>query len=138
MSSSTGSDGCACRLRRRTDERGFFLVEVLVLSFLLLACSSFALVYRSLARSRVETASEITAAYLVQERLARIEAQPASYIHEQASVTVEKNDTRFEISSAVSPCAESAGLVEAEARIRWQANGKEREVSYRKLVIYHE
>ncbi len=138
MSLSTESGGCAYRLRRRTDERGFFLVEVLVLSFLLLACSSFALVYRSLSRNRVETAMAITAAYLAQEQFALIEAQPSSYIHKPGALSMTKNDTRFEMLSSLSPHAASTDLMEAEVRVRWQANGHEREASYRKLVTYHE
>lgn len=147
MSLSTVSGGCAFRPRRRKNkERGFFLVEVLVLSFLVLGCAGSALVYRALSQNCAAIGAELTAAYLAQEQLACIEARPASYLraHTQipwlgkGTIPVEKNGTRFEILSSLSPHAEAGELAEAEVRVRWQAGGSVREKSYRKLVAYHE
>ena len=147
MSLSTGWGGCVCRLRRRrTDERGFFLAEALLLSFLLLGCASSVLVYRALAQNRAFMEAEITAEYLAQEQLALIEAKPESYLRAHNEIPwlgegaspVEKNRTQFEIASTVSPHAGTDKLAEAEVRIRWRAGGKERETVRRKLVAYHE
>ncbi len=144
---STEWGGSAFRLRRRrTDSRGFFLVEALVLSFLLLGCAATVLVYQALARYRACAEAEITAAYLAQEQLARIEAQPASYLRAhgelpwlgQGGSPVEKNRTQYDISATVTPHGESPLLAEAEVRVRWQAGGKSCEAAYRKLVAYHE
>ena len=147
MSLLTGWAGCACRSRRRRiDERGFFLVEVLALSFLVLGCAASALVYRTLARSRVEAAAEITAAYLAQEQIARIEAQPASYLRTHGEIPwlgggaspVEKNGISFTLSSSVSPRADTESLAETEVRVRWETGGRSREAVYRKFVAYHD
>lgn len=147
MSLLTGWAGCGCRSRRRrTDERGFFLVEVLALSFLVLGCAASALVYRTLARSRAEAAAEITAAYLAQEQIARIEAQPASYLRAHGEIPwlgggaspVEKNGCSFEVASSVTPHADAESLAEAAVRVRWETGGRSREAVYRKLVAYHD
>ena len=144
---STGWGGFACRSRRRRiDSRGFFLVEAMALSFLLLGCAATILVYQALARYRACAEAEITAAYLAQEQLARIEAQPASYLRAhselpwlgEGGVPVERNRTQFEIASSVTPNGESPLRAEAEVRLRWQAGGKNCEAAYRKLVAYHE
>ncbi len=144
---STGLAGCAFRLRRRkTDERGFFLIEAMMLSFLLLGCAASVLVYQALAQNRASMEAEITAEYLAQEQLALIESKPESYLRAhneipwlgEGGAPVEKNRTIYEISSSVAPYAESAALAEAEVRIRWQASGKSRETVRRKLVTYHE
>ena len=144
---STGWDGCACRLRRRrTDDRGYFLVEALVLSFLLFGCAASVLVYQALAQNRASMEAEITAEYLAQEQLALIESKPASYLRThsdlpwlgEGSAPVEKNRTKFEVVSTVLPHAATNGLAEAEVRIRWQEAGKGRETVRRKLVVYHD
>ena len=60
---------CGFRLRpRRNNQRGFFLLEALVLSFLVLGCGASVAAYRALAESRVSAGAEITAAYLAQEQ----------------------------------------------------------------------
>lgn len=144
---STGWAGCACHLhRRKIDERGFFLIEALILSFLLLGCAASVLVYQALAQNRASMEAEITAAYLAQEQLALIESKPESYLRTHSEIPwlgedgtpVEKNRTIYEISSSVTPHGESATLAEAEVRIRWQMAGKSRETIRRKLVTYHE
>ncbi len=149
MSSSTGWAGCACRFLRRKikgDARGFFLVEVLVLSFLVLGCAASAATYRALAGNRAATGAELTAAYLAQEQIARIEAQPASYLRAHTEVPwlgagsspVEKNGAQFEIASIALPHAEASGLASVEVRVRWRTGDRSREEIYRKLVTYHD
>jgi len=105
------------------------------------------MVYQMLARNRAAAAAEITASYLAQEQLARIEAQPASYLRAhgeipwlgEGNLPLEKNSTEFQISSVVTPHPEyPESLAQAEVRIQWRAAGKDREASYRKLVAYHE
>ena len=141
------SGGCAFRPRRRKDrERGFFLVEVLILSFLVLGCAGAAAAYRALSQNCAAIGAELTAAYLAQEQIARIEAQPAAYLHAHAQIPwlgkgtapVEKNGKRFEIISSVSPHGEASNLAEAEVRVQWQSDGRSREMTYRKLVTYQE
>ena len=149
MSSSTGWAECACRfLHRRIkgDARGFFLVEVLVLSFLVLGCAASAATYRALAQNRAATGAELTATYLAQEQIARIEAQPASYLRAHTEVPwlgegaspLEKNGTQFEITSIALPHAEANGLASVEVRVKWQTGDRSREEIYRKLVAYHD
>lgn len=144
---STASDECAFRLRRRGNkERGFFLVEVLVLSFLVLGCAASAMAYRALSKNCTIMGAELTAIYLAQEQIACIEARPASYLHAhgqipwlgQGTMPVEKNGTRFEIVSSVSPYGGASELAEAEVRVLWQTDGHIREKTVRKLVSYHE
>ncbi len=149
MSLWTGSAGFACRMLRqriKSDARGFFLVEVLVLSFLVLGCGASAAAYRALARNRAATGAELTAAYLAQEQIARIEAQPEAYLRAHQEVPwlgegtspVEKNDTQFEVASSVRPHGEAPGLASVEVRVRWRTGERSREEIYRKLAPYHE
>ena len=146
MSLSTLWAGCGYRLRRRRNsQRGFFLLEALVLSFLVLACGALVVAYRALAESRVAAGAEITAAYLAQEQNAWIEGQPASYLHAHGAIpwrggeaSPERNGMRFEISSSVSPNPETDTLASVETRVRWQIGTRRREEIYRKLVAYHE
>ena len=147
MSSLTPWEGCGSRLRRRwNNQRGFLLLEALVLSFLVLGCGASAFAYRTLVESRVAAGAEITAAYLAQEQNAWIEGQPASYLRAngtipwrgQETAALERNGTHFEISSSVSPHPETNALASVETRIRWQTGGRPREKTYRKLVAYHE
>ena len=147
MSLSTLWAGYGYRLRRRRNsQRGFFLLEALVLSFLVLACGALVVAYRTLAEGRVAAGAEITAAYLAQEQNAWIEGQPASYLRVHGTVlwlgqeteALERNGTQFEISSSVSPHAETDKLASVETRVRWQVGGRDREKTYRKLVVYRE
>ena len=147
MSLSTLWAGCGYRLRRRRNsQRGFFLLEALVLSFLVVGCGALVVAYRALAESRVAAGAEITAAYLAQEQNAWIEGQQASYLRShgtlswrgQETATLERNGTQFEISSSVSQHPETNALASVETRIRWQAGQRQREEIYRKLVAYHE
>lgn len=146
---STESAECACRfLRRKTrgDMRGFFLVEVLVLSFLVLGCAASAAVYRALAQNRAATGAELTAAYLAQEQIARIETQSGAYLRAHTDLPwlgagespVEKNGGQFEVTSVISPHAETAELASVEVRVRWRTGERSRETTYRKLVPYRD
>lgn len=148
MSLLTSWDGFASPLRRRkdNDQRGFFLLEALVLSFLVVGCGALAVAYRSLAESRAAAAAEITAAYLAQEQNAWIEGQQASYLRAHGTIlwrgqeapSIERNGTQFEILSSVSSHPETNALASVETRIRWQTGMRQREGIYRKLVAYHE
>lgn len=132
--------------RRRNNQRGFFLLEALVLSFLVLGCGVSIAEYRVLAESRVAAGAEITAAYLAQEQNAWIEGQKASYLRAHGMIPwlggetadPERNGTRFEISSSVSPHPEAPALAAVETRVRWQTGKRQREEIYRKLVTYRE
>ena len=147
MSLSTWWAECGFRLRpRRNNQRGFFLLEALVLSFLVLGCGASVAAYRALAENRVSAGAEITAAYLAQEQNAWIEGQSASYLRSHGTVlwcgeetaALERNGTQFEISSSVSPNTETDKLASIETRVRWQIGGRDREKTYRKLVVYRE
>ena len=141
--------GCASRRTRRKAERqrdGFVLIEVLVLSLVVLGCAAAVMTYRMLDRARAASEAELAAAYLAQEQLARIEAQPASYIraHEDmpwlgdGSAPPEMNHVAFEVSSRVVPSAETMSLASAEVRVSWATDGRRREETFRKLVAYHD
>ena len=104
MSLSTWWAECGFRLRpRRNNQRGFFLLEALVLSFLLLGCGASVTAYRALAENRVSAGAEITAAYLAQEQNAWIEGQRASYLRAHGTIpwlgleteSLERNGTQF-------------------------------------------
>ena len=149
MSLSTSRDGCAFRRIRRRAERGqggFFLIEVLVLSFIVLSCGAAVMMYRVLDRSRAASEAELTAIYLAQEQLARLEAQPAAYLraHEEppwlgeGSMPLEMNQVAFDVSSRVVPSAETTSLASAEVRVSWSTDGRRREETFRKLVAYHD
>ncbi|MBQ4421848.1 MAG: hypothetical protein II880_02035 [Schwartzia sp.] len=147
MSLLTLWGGCGSRLRRRrNNQRGFFLLEALVLSFLVLGCGALTVAYRALAESRAVAGAEITAAYLAQEQNAWIEGQSASYLRAHGTIfwrgqekaALERNGTRFEISSSVSQHPETNALASIETRVRWQIGGRAREGTYRKFVAYHE
>ena len=139
--------GCGfCLCRRRSNQRGFFLLEALVLSFLVLGCGALAAAYRTLAESRVAAGAEITAAYLAQEQNAWIEEQHATYLRAHGTISwrgqektlLERTGTAFEISSSVAPHPETNALASVETKVRWRAGERVREEIYRKLVPYHE
>ena len=149
MSLWTSRDGCASRRTRPIADRGqggFFLIEVLVLSFIVLACGAAVMTYRVLDRARAASEAELAAACLAQEQLARIEAQPASYLraHEDipwlggGGTPPEMNHVAYEVSSRVVPNAETASLAAAEVRVSWSVDGRSREATFRKLVAYHD
>ena len=111
MSLSTLWAGYGYRLRRRRNsQRGFFLLEALVLSFLVLACGALA--------------SYLHAHGAIPWR--------------GGETSPERNGMRFEISSSVSPNPETDTLASVETRVRWQIGTRRREEIYRKLVAYHE
>lgn len=139
--------GCGSPVRRRrSNQRGFFLLEALVLSFLVLGCGALVVAYRAMAESRAAAGAETTAAYLAQEQIAWIEGQQASYLHAHGmipwrggeSTAPERNGTQFDISSSVSQHPETAALAVVETKVRWKISGRHREETYRKLVAYHE
>ena len=149
MSLSTWWAGCGFRSRRRRNrrsQRGFFLVEALVLSFLAFGCGASVVACRVLAESRVAAGAEITAAYLAQEQNTWIEGQPSSYLRAHGTIpwrgeeaaALERNGARFEISSVVAPHPETGALASVETRVRWQIGERAREKTYRKLVACHE
>lgn len=148
MSLSMSRGGCASRLTRRKAERqgGFFLVEVLVLSFVVLSCGAAVMMYRVLDRARAASEAELTAMYLAQEQIARIEAQPASYLrsHEElpwlgeGDAPPERNRVVFDVSARVVPSVEAASLASAQVRVAWSVDGRSREETFYKLVAYHE
>lgn len=147
MLSLTRWAGFVSRLRRLEDcQRGFFLLEALVLSLLVLGCGASVVAYRSLAEKRVAAGAEITAAYLAQEQNAWIERQTASYLRANGTISwlggetkaVERNGARFEVLSSVSPHTETNDLALVVTRVRWQTGKREREETYRKLVVYRE
>lgn len=144
---STLWGGCGSRLRRRRNsQRGFFLVEALVLSFLVLGCGALVAAYRAMAENRVAAGAEITAMYLAQEQNAWIEGQRASYLRAHGTIpwlgseteSLERNGTQFEISSSVSSYPETDTLASVETHVRWRTGARAREETYRKLVVYHE
>lgn len=148
MSLSMWWAGCGSRSRRRNswNQRGFFLAEALLLSFLAFGCGASVVAYRVLAEGRVAAGAEITAAYLAQEQNAWIEGQPSSYLRAHGTIpwlgeessALERNGARFEILSTVAPHPETGALASVETRVRWQIGERAREKTYRKLVAYHE
>ncbi len=149
MSSSTGWAGFAFpfRLRRiEGNEKGFFLTEILVLSFLVLACAASVLAYRVLAEGRRSVEAELTAYYLAREQTARMEAAAASYPQSRTEVAwlgkgespVERNGVIFEVESLIAPHPEAGDMAAVEVRVRWESGGRRRETVCRKLVPYHE
>lgn len=143
---SWGGFGYPFRRHKNHNQQGFFLVEALVLSFLVVGCGAMAVAYRTLAESRVAAGAEITAAYLAQEQNAWIEGQQASYLRANGTILwrgqqdsfIERNGTQFAISSSVSPHPETNTLASVETCVRWRTGERQREGIYRKLVAYHE
>ena len=141
MSLSTLSEGCGfrkLRLKLLKNQGGFFIVEVMILSFLVLACAGTAFFCRALERNLEAAEAEITAIYIAREEIAKIEAPTlggASIRDPFGEVRiVRRNGRDFFVSSEAIPRADFNNLEEASVTVSWNIDGRFREKIYRKLV----
>lgn len=143
MSSSISREGSGSRIHPRSSERGFLLVEVLIIGAILAVCAVTLASYRSMDDARVHSAMMLTASCLAEEELAFIEAKPAAYLASHASPPwlgegtnpLLKNGTKFWVSSSVTHMTGYEGLFLAKVTVSWMEGKTSFDRVHEKVVM---
>lgn len=122
------SNGAAMRRRQpaaRGNERGFWLVEAVVVCFVLTTLAASLFIYPMLNRERVDYGLRITAAYLAREQIAHIEMNPAWYSGDvgwlgAGDEPITLNGHVFKVSTVVSEAGDNS-LCEVSVTVTWTA-----------------
>ena len=123
-------------------ERGFFLIETIALSMLLLSITAFCFTYQRIDQQRIYTEAAVTAYFLAQEQIALVEMQPTEVLRSQTSFSwlgqssLECNGQKFSLHSMLSPEPNSDSLRRLTVTISWDGAQKKHTKSYQKLIAY--
>ena len=123
-------------------ERGFFLIETIAVSMLLLSIAAFCFTYQRIDQQRIYTEAAVTAYFLAQEQIALIEMQPAEVLRSQTNFPwlgqspLEFNGQKFSLNAVLSPEPNSDFLRRITVTISWGKAQKKHVKSYQKLIAY--
>lgn len=122
------------------DDRGFFLVEALLMSLLLMALSGVFAMYQLSERMHADNRAHVAAVFLAQEEM--------SYLMEQGSKGRLRpgelpwlgadganflNGKEYEARADI-VAADGDGFCRAQVTVAWEQNGKKRRVVFERLV----
>ena len=118
-------------------EKGFFLLETIVLGAVLLAGISVLGAYTAGRQVTLASQDKMTAAFLAQKYLAcrqgEIAMLPAGACPAQRIATsVQRNNRDFYVETSLCPAA--PGLMKIEVVVRWRPQGKEQQLTLSRLV----
>ena len=127
-------------------EKGFALVEAVVLGAILSVASLICLSFAVLNEQRMQSEAEVTATFLAQEQMALAEAKPAAYLRSASSLPwlgddsspVVRNRVAFEIETQVAGYEGNAFLRDIQVTVRWPVKDRMRERHFHKLVSVRE
>ena len=124
-----------------TEQKGYFLLETVILGAVMLAAASTVLVFSMASRLCVHNETAVAAAFLCQEQLAYIEAQDKTILASADSMTwqgknseqVELNGHKYMITTKITPY-DDPGFCKAVVTICWDEKDRKVEQKYQKLV----
>ncbi len=121
-------------------EHGFFLLETILLSMILVAMAAFCFTYQAMARQQAYTGAAITAAFLAQEQFALIEAQPFETIKQNTSFSwlgdssLERNGEKFLVKTNLMNESGNSNMRLIKVEVSWGNYDQKHTKSYYKLV----
>ena len=123
------------------NEKGFFLLETIVLGTILIAAASVTYLFSAASRQQLHNEAAIAAAFLGQEQIARIEGKSKNELNTLGSVgwlgegtnPVALNGYEFDVKTEIKPY-EGTGIRYVAVTLSWTENGKKVSQTYRKLV----
>ena len=123
-------------------EKGFLLIETLVLGILLLAVSGMLIFYRAAIGLQKHSEFETTAAFLAQEQMACVEAaSPARWRNHAAldwmgegEMPLLCNGCSFMVETAVADGAESFSLRKVRVQVSWTEHGQPQRFALERMV----
>lgn len=125
-------------------ERGFFLPETVLLGAMLLAAASVWSIFGTAEQQLLQNEAAVTAVFLAQEQLARVEALPKSEISSASTLArlggenpTKLNGKSFTVTTEVSP-SEDVRFRKVSVKVWWTQGKKVLKKSYQKLVSCHE
>ncbi len=127
-------------------EKGFALVETVILGAILTVASLICLSFAVLNEQHRRNEAEVTAVFLAQEQMALAEAKPAAYLRSATSLPwlgdganpVVRNHVAFEIATEIAGAEGSAFLRDIRVAVRWPERGTVREKRFHRLVSVRE
>ncbi|MFA6851133.1 MAG: hypothetical protein WCS30_12380 [Selenomonadaceae bacterium] len=126
-------------------EKGFFLVETIVLGIIMVAVISVFAVYQVTGEMRFDIENHITATFLAQKQLAMIEASPTilqettslSWLDREETMPLKRNGQDFYIDTLVSD-TEAAKLKKVKIYVHWTIKNSEKRIFLQRLVPCYE
>lgn len=126
-------------------EKGFFLIETMVLGIIVVAVISVFAVYQVTGKMRIDIESHITATFLAQKQLAMIEASPTilqettnlSWLDGEETLPLKRNGQDFYINTFVSD-TEEAKLKKVKIYVYWTIKNSEKKIFLQRLVRCYE
>ena len=124
-------------------QKGFLLIETVVIGLLLVTASLVCVSYGMLNRQREESEASHAAVYLAREQIARISSDAEHYRGYTGDISwlgtagpdiKNLNGRVYEVYTAMKPADEGNSLREVTVRVRWSCAGRIREEKFRKLV----
>ena len=123
-------------------EKGFLLIETLVLGMLLLAVSGMLIFYRAAIGLQKHSEFETTAAFLAQEQLACVEAASPDCWRTHGSLDwmgegkmpLLCNGCSFVVETAVADGAESFSLRKVRVQVSWTEHGQPQRFALERMV----
>lgn len=121
------------------DEKGFFLAEAIVISFILLGMSACMVMYKNAVAMRTDNAARTTAIFLAREQIARVGERAAknavspgsaAWLGDASDLTL--NGFRFAVDTDVA--LYDADFFRVEVTVKFDVRGKRGEEKFERLV----
>ena len=120
----------------KQEERGFFLVETVVLGVFLLVLIGSLQFYHTAYKSRQANAAQTVAVFLAQEQIAYLTAKAKEGENTAITDIIKQTEQgKFTVKASLMPATDN--LVSAEATVIWQTFGREQSLTL-KRQIYRE
>ena len=124
-------------------QKGFLLIETVIVGLLLVTASLVCVSYGMLNRQREESEASHAAVYLAREQIARISSDAGHYrgytgdiawLGEGQPDIKNLNGRAYEVYTTMKSADEGVSLREVTVYVRWNSAGRTREEKFRKLV----
>ena len=128
-------------MKKRMDDKGFFLLETLLLCLILMALSGVFTAYRCSERMHEDNKAHIAAVFLAGEQMAYVmekgsegKLRPGDLEWLGAEDALSMNRKRYEARTEISVLEEDTAFFRIRVTILWEQSGKRRQVHFERLV----
>ncbi len=122
------------------DDRGFFMIEALLMSFLLMALSGVFAMYRLSGRMLADNRAHVAAVFLAQEEMAyvmergskgQLRSGKLQWLGADGASSL--NGKEYEACADI-VATDEEGFYRAQVMVAWEQNGRKRQVVFERLV----
>ncbi len=126
------------------NEYGFFLIEVLIVSFILMVAGYSFAIYHVIERERIMSETYVTASFLAHEQIAYAKSLSKASLKHNAHLDwlgdgaspIKMNNHEFYIETSIEPLENDLRMV--RVNVSWKERGKQMEKDYKQIVDCHE